>query len=184
MSFFSSGSHLQFTQRKFLFQRLLGADQQRLFVLQFAGAAFLEILFQPLQPLFHLRQVADHQIEFDVLDVAQRIDGADMRDRVVFKSAQHVNQRVHIAQAGQEGRLLERLLPDGRNIHILHRRVGCLLRRVKLRELVEPLVGHSAPRRYAPGGEWPRSSSLALVRILNNDVLPTCGRPMMPVFIP
>src|SRR3954470_21142202 len=33
------------------------------------------------------------------------------------------------------------------------------------------------------GFEYPPASSFDLVRILNSDVLPTCGRPMIPVFM-
>ena len=77
---------------------------------------FLQIFFEALKPLFHLRQIADHQVEFDVLDVAQGIDGADMRNRIVLEGAQHMDQRVDIAQAGKERGLLQRLLPDGGDV--------------------------------------------------------------------
>src|SRR6478672_9992915 len=39
------------------------------------------------------------------------------------------------------------------------------------------------PRCASRGLEWPRLDTSTLVRILNSDVLPTCGRPMIPVFI-
>ncbi len=96
------GRHLQLAQRLLLFESLFRAQQQSLFVLKIVGAPFLEIFFQALQTLFHLGQVADHQIEFDVLDIAKGIDGANVRNRFVFEGAQYVNQCVHIAQAGQE----------------------------------------------------------------------------------
>ena len=35
---------------------------------------FLRSLHEPLEALLDLAQVADHQVEFDVLDVAQRVD--------------------------------------------------------------------------------------------------------------
>ena len=54
-----------------------------------------------------------------------------------------MDQRIDVAQAGEESRLLQRLLPDCRHVDILHRRVGCLLRRVERGKLVEPLVGYA-----------------------------------------
>ena len=68
-------------------------------------------------------EVADHQVELDVLDVAQRIDGADVGDGVVFEGAQHVDQRIHVAQAGEERGLLQRLLADGGDVGVFHRGV-------------------------------------------------------------
>ncbi len=61
----------------------------------------------------------------------------------LFEGAQHVNQRVHIAQAGQERGLFQRLLPDGRHVNKFNRCVGGLFRRVERRELIQPLVGHA-----------------------------------------
>jgi len=54
-----------------------------------------------------------------------------------------LNQRVHVAQARQESGFLQRLLPYRGYIHVLHRRECRLLGRVKLRQLVEPFVGHT-----------------------------------------
>ena len=98
-----------------------------------------------------------------LFDVAQRIDRPHMRNRVVLKRAQHVNQRIHVAQVGQERSLLQRLLPDRRHVHVFHRREGGLLRRVERRELVQPLVGHArhADVRLARI-RAPRSSSFGL----------------------
>ncbi len=39
------------------------------------------------------------------------------------------------------------------------------------------------PRCASRGLECPRAETSTLVRILNSDVLPTCGRPMIPVFM-
>src|ERR1700753_1767650 len=54
--------------------------------------------------------------------------------------------------------------------------------------IADSLSSRSSGTRATPmcasrGFEYPRSSSLALVRILNREVLPTWGRPIMPVFI-
>ena len=128
MSFFSSGGHLQLAQREFLFEGLLGAEQQSLFALQVAGASFFEVLFQAFQALLNLRQVADHQVELDVFDVAQGIDGADMGNRIVLEGAQHVDQRIHVAQAGEERGFFQRFLADGGYVNIFNRGVGGLFR--------------------------------------------------------
>ena len=66
-----------------------------------------------------------------------------MRNGVVFKSAQHVNERVDIAQAGEEGGLLESLLPDGGDVDVFDAGESGLLGRVESGELLEPLVGHA-----------------------------------------
>ena len=80
-----------------------GAFQQIKFLLQLCGAHFFQILFQALQPLFDLTQITDHKVEFDVPDVAQGIDGSDMRDRRIFEGAHDVGERVHIAQVADVG---------------------------------------------------------------------------------
>src|ERR1019366_2963726 len=85
---------------------------------------------------------ADHEIELDVLDVAQGIDRADVRNRIVFKRAENVNERVHLAQMADVGRLFQRVLADGADVYILDRGVGQLLRLIERGQLVEPLVGH------------------------------------------
>ena len=54
-----------------------------------------------------------------------------------------MDQRVDVAQAGEEGGLLQRLLPDGGHVDVFDRGVGGLLRRVERGKFVEPLVGHA-----------------------------------------
>ena len=134
------GRHLQFAKRLLFLKRIFRAEKQRLLALQVAGAALLQVFFESIKTLFHLGQIAEHQIEFNALDVPQRVDRPHMRNGVVLEGAQHVNERVHIAQAGEEGGLFERLLPDGRHVNVLDSSVGCFLRRVERRELVQPLV--------------------------------------------
>ena len=137
------GRHLQFAQRLLLFQRLFRAQQQGLFAFQLAGAALLQILFHAFQTFFDLRKVADHQVEFNVLDVAQRVDGPYMGNGVVFERAQYVDERIDVAQAGEERGLLQRLLPNGGHVDVLHGGEGGLLRRVERGQLVKPLIGHA-----------------------------------------
>ena len=66
-----------------------------------------------------------------------------MRNGIVLESAQNVDQRVDIAQAGEEGGFLQRFLADGGDVDVLYRGVRGLLGRVEGRELVEPLVGNA-----------------------------------------
>ncbi len=71
-------------------------DQQLVFFFQFRRLHLLQVFFQPLQPLLDLAKIADHQVELDILDVAQRVDRPDVRNGIVFKRPQHVDQRVHL----------------------------------------------------------------------------------------
>jgi hypothetical protein len=96
--------------------------------------------FQALQPLFDLAQIADHEIEIDVLNVAQWIDRADMRNRVVLKRAQYVNERIHLAQVADVGSLFQRVLADGTYVHVFDRGVRELLRVIERGQLVEALI--------------------------------------------
>ena len=159
--------HFQFAQGLFFFKRIFGAQKQRLLALQFAGAALLQVLFHALEAFFDLGEIADHQVEFDVLDVAQRIDGADVRNGVVFKGAEDVDQRVDVAQAGEEGGLLEGFLADGGDVDVFDGGVGGLLGRVEGRELVEAFVGNLARRRCGLRADW---SSLVFELCLGEDL--------------
>ena len=93
-----------------------GAERVRF---QFAGAALFQILLDALEAFFHLGEIADHQVEFDVLHVAQRIDGSDVWNGIVFEGAQNMNQRIDVTQAGEERGFLQRLLPDRSNVDVL-----------------------------------------------------------------
>ncbi len=79
--------HLEFAQRLLRFQRFFAIAARALFLFEIRGSHLLQILLQPLQALLDLRQVRNHQIEFDILDIAQRIDRSHVRNRVVFESA-------------------------------------------------------------------------------------------------
>ena len=136
-------SHLQLAQRLLLFEGIFGAQQKGVFALQLGGAHLLEVFFDALQALFDLGEVADHEVEFDVLDVAQGVDGADVGNGVVLEGAEDVDEGVDVAQAGEEGGFLQRLLADGGDVDEFDGGVGGLLGRVEGGELVEALVGHA-----------------------------------------
>ena len=120
----------------------LGALQQIEFFFQLGGLLLLQIFFQPLQPLFDLAQVADDEVEIHVLDIAQRIDAAHVRNGGIVKGAHHVRQRIHAAQAGGEGGLFQRLFADGGHVHVFHRGMNGFFWVVESSELVEPLIGN------------------------------------------
>ena len=86
-------------------------------------------------------KIVDQQIEIEVLDVAERIDLAHVRDGWIVEGADHVREGIHIAEIGSEGRLLQRLLADGRDVGVLHPCVDELLRIEEHRQFVEPLIG-------------------------------------------
>ena len=135
--------HFELAKGLLLFEGFFGAQEQGVFALELAGALLLQVFLDALEALLDLGQVADHQVELDVLDVAQGIDGADVRNGVVFKGAQHVNERVDVAQAGEEGGFLQGFLADGGDVDVFDGGEGGLLGRVEGGELVEPLVGHA-----------------------------------------
>ena len=71
----------------------------------------------------------------------KRIDGADVRNGIVFKRPENVDERVHLAQMADVGGLFQRVLADGADVHILDRGVRQLLRMVERGQFVEALVG-------------------------------------------
>ena len=68
-------------------------------------------------------EVADHEIKLDVLDIAQGVDAADVRNRRIVKGSQHVGQRIHATQMREIGGLFKRILSNGADVHIFHRSV-------------------------------------------------------------
>ena len=152
---------------------------------EFRRLHLLQVFFQTLEPFFDLAEIADHEIELDILDVAQRIDGADMRNRIVFKSAQNVNERIHLAEMADVGGLFQRVLANGAYVHVLDRGMGQFLGMVEGGKLVEALVGDfgDSDVGFARVGIGLLGESGPWSEFRNRDVLPTCGRPMMPVFI-
>ena len=107
-----------------------------------ADFIFFRSFSHALQPLLHLAEIVDDEVEVDVLDVAQRIDGPDVRNGVVLEGAHHVGQRVNVAQVGGEGGLVQRLFAERGDVGILHAGVDQLLRVVERGQAVEPVVGN------------------------------------------
>ena len=68
--------------------------------------------------------------------------GPDVRNGGILKGANHVGQRVHIAQVPDVGALLEGFLANGAHIHIFDGGVGELLRVVECRQAIEAFVRH------------------------------------------
>ena len=66
----------------------------------------LEVLFHAFEALLHLTEVTDHQIKIHILDVAQRIDVADVRNRRIIERPHHMRQGIDISQMTNVGRLL------------------------------------------------------------------------------
>ena len=174
------GGHLHFAQRLVGFHLRLGALQQLEFFFEFRRLHLLEIFFQTLQPLFDLPQIADQQIEFHVLDVAQRINLAHMRNRRIVKHAHHMRQCVDVAQMRGVGAVFQRFLPDRAHVDVFHRRMRQLLRVVERGQPVEPVVrnfGDADVRLARVGaclirkmrlGKNPKQRCLAYLRQANN----------------
>ena len=75
-----------------------------------------------------------------------------MRNGVVFKRAENVNERVHLAQMADVGGLFQRVLADGADVDVFDRGVRQLLRVVERGQLVEALVGTLATPMCASRG--------------------------------
>ena len=74
----------------------LRALQQLEFFFELGRLHLLQVFFHALQPFFDLAEIADHEIEFDILDVAQRIDSPTCGMEWIIESAKHVGQRVDL----------------------------------------------------------------------------------------
>jgi hypothetical protein len=137
------GGHVEFAKRFLLFEGFFGTEKKSLLALELAGAALLEVFFETFEALLDLAEVADDEVEVDVLDVAEGVDGAYVGDGIVLEGAQDVNERVDVAQAGEEGGFFEGLFADGGDVGVFDGGVGCLFRVVKGREFVESGVRYS-----------------------------------------
>src|SRR3984957_10106855 len=113
--------HLHLAQRLLLLQLLLATQEQGVLFFEVRRTHLLQIFLQPLQALFHLGKIGEDEVEVDILDIAQRVNAADAGNGVVFKRAQHMDQRVVVAQVSEEGALLERFLAHGSYVRVLHR---------------------------------------------------------------
>ena len=85
---------------------------------------------------------------------------------------------------GGVGGIVQRFLADGSNVNVFDRRVRELFGVVERGQLVEPVVGNfgDANVRFARIGVRLRRQ-MRLGQNTNSEVLPTWGRPIMPVFI-
>ena len=119
----------------------LGALEQVVLALGLCRLHLLQVLLDALQPLLNLAEIVDDQVEVNVLDIAQGIDGPHVRNRVVFESAHHVGQRIHIAQVGGEGGFVQRFLAERRNIGVLDAGVHQLLGVVQRGQAVKAIIG-------------------------------------------
>ena len=105
---------------------------------------------QPLEAALGHRQVGQDELEVEALEVARRVDAAvGMRVRRVLEGADHVEQRVGVAQPRQVvGRqLLGADVPLGRRrgrrqVHVRDVGLHDLLRLEDRGQPVEPVVGH------------------------------------------
>jgi hypothetical protein len=112
---------------------------------------------QLLQALLDHLEIGDGELEVEILHVAPRVGGR--RDRRVIEGTRDVEQRIGIANEGQQVRvdraLARRAGGDG-DIHVRDVGVGRLLRIEQRREPVDPLVGNlddADVGRRAPAGE-------------------------------
>src|SRR2546422_739623 len=132
--------HFHFTQRALGFKMRLSALEQFVFFFQFGRAQFLEIFFQALKTLFDLAEVTDHQVEFDILDIAQGIDRANVRDCGVVEGADDVRKLIHVAQMSDVAAFFQSFLADCADVDVFNRGVGELLRIEKCGQAVEAIV--------------------------------------------
>ena len=118
--------------------------------LALGGRAVAAARLEPLEPPIDQRQVGEHELEVELLEVAPGVDRSlRVRQRVVLERANDVEQRVGVAQAGEMlgGQLLgpDATLRRGRRrgqVDVRDVGVDDLLRLEDLGQAVQPLVGH------------------------------------------
>ena len=120
----------------------VGALEQFEFFFQFRRLHLLQIFFQALETFFDLAEIADHEIELDVLDVAQGIDLRHERNRGIFENADHVGERVDLTQMADVGGLFQRVLADSADVDVFDGGVGQFLGVVERGQTVEAVVGN------------------------------------------
>src|SRR5450432_182919 len=139
---FLVSSDCHFAQRLFGFEVGFGALEQSEFLFQLGRAALFQVFFQALQAFFRLAEVADDEVEVNVLDVAQRIVFSDVRNGGIVEGTQHVGEGVDGAEVGDVGGVFESVLPDGAYVDIfnggMHQFLGIALRG----KAVEAVVGN------------------------------------------
>ncbi len=134
--------HFHFAQRTFGFDLCFGALEQLEFFFQIGGAHLLQIFFHALNAFFNLAEIADHQIEFDVLNIAQRINRSGVRNGVVLESPHYVRDCVHIAKMGDVAGFFQRVLADGAEINVFNRGVRQFLGIALRGQAIETIVGN------------------------------------------
>ena len=168
------GSHLHLAQWLFGSKMRVGALQQLEFFLEFGSLHLLQIFFETLEAFFDLAEIADHQIEFDILDVAEGIDPADVRDGGIFEYADHVGQCIDLSEMTDVAAFLQRLLSDGADVDVFDGCVRQLFGVVECRQFVETIVGHLGDSDVGLARiRVACADKCAFVRIRNRDVLPT-----------
>jgi hypothetical protein len=100
-----------------------------------------------LLALLHRAEIGQHQFRRDHLNVAHRINRpGNVMDVVVLETAHDLDDRVHLADMGQElvaqPLALARALDQPGDIHELEHRRHELLRFREIGELLQPLVRH------------------------------------------
>ena len=183
MRFSSSWSSSSWRSGAIRLHRGFALLEQLEFPVQLRILDLLAVFIQALQPLLDHHQVAEDQLGLDVFQIPQRIDTAFLvRNGIVLKQPQHVRKSVHHPQAGDIAGIAQALfrqagistystaacvsLFGSNNLASASRRASGTLA-TPIRAEVDPM----------------RASWCAPVRMVNKDVLPVMGRPMMAVFI-
>ena len=109
---------MHLAQRAFRFEMRLGRFHKLKFFFQVRRAHLLEIFFQAFQAFFDLPKIANHQIEFHILDVTQWVDRADMRNARIIESTHNVRQRIHVPQTSEVGCLFQGFLANRANVNV------------------------------------------------------------------
>ena len=109
--------------------------------------ALLGLLDEVGHALLEAIEVGQHQLGLDRLRVGDRVDPAlDMGHVAAFEAAQHMDDRVHLADVRQElvaqPFALGGAAHEARNVDELELRLDDRLRSRDARDLVQPRVGH------------------------------------------
>jgi hypothetical protein len=96
------GSQVQFAQRLFGFEMGFALFQNCFFQFEILVGFLFEIFFETLEALVDLFEVGKNQFQFEVGDIAQRIDGAfGVRDAGIVEDADNVGDGVDFAERGE-----------------------------------------------------------------------------------
>ncbi len=142
------GRELELAQRMFAFDRRAAAHERRLLVL--AGGVFLalEVFLQPLQAALDLFEIGEHQLEIERLRISQGIDAArGVRHGGIVEDAQHVRERVHLAQRRQHRGIARRFsfcgAHDAPDVDVLDGGIGHLFRLIERGQLIDARLRHA-----------------------------------------